>query len=96
MNGDELRFLIKAHQTKRYLVEISFDVKPWPAASNVYTSLTDMVSGEILESPPLPIVSWSEAFHYNGPIRIRQIEAERATFVRRSRPFMSKIVKRRG
>ncbi|MEQ1752763.1 MAG: hypothetical protein ABL973_01370 [Micropepsaceae bacterium] len=94
--GDELRFLLRSHQTKRSLVEISFNVGTWPAPSNIFTSLTDMETGDYLDAPGLPIPFYSEAFAYNGPIRMSQIEAERSTFVRRRRPVMSKLVRRRG
>lgn len=95
-HGDRLRFLLQTRRTKRFVVDISFNIATWPSASNLFTSLTDVSSGAFLEGPPLPMVSYANAFDYNGPIKITDIERELSTFVPRTRPVMSKIVKRRG
>jgi hypothetical protein len=95
-HGKDLRFLLKTRQTKRYSVEISFNVAVWPETSNVFTSLTDLSDGQFFDAPPLPIGFYSDAFNYNGPIRISEIEQARSELVPRTRPPMSKLVKRRG
>jgi hypothetical protein len=95
-HGAYLRFLLKTRQTKRFVVEISFSVGVWPKPSHVHTSLIDLSSGEFLDAPPLPITSYSDAFDYTGPIRISDIEKMRSEFVAKTRPSMSKLVKRRG
>jgi hypothetical protein len=95
-HGEDLRFLLKTRQTKRYTVEISFNVAVWPRPSNVFTSLTDHSNGEFFDSPPLPISFYGDAFDYNGPIKISDIEKERSQYVSRTRPEMSKLVKGRS
>jgi hypothetical protein len=95
-HGEDLRFLLKTRQMKRFNVEVSFSIAVWPQPSSVFTSLIDLSSGEFLDAPPLPIAFYSDAFDYNGPIRISEIEKARSEFVPRTRPPMSKLVKRRG
>jgi len=70
--GDDLRFLIKTHQTKRYTVDIAFQIAVWPQPSLLFVSLMDRVSGTFLEAPPTPIQLYADAFDLAGAIRITE------------------------
>jgi hypothetical protein len=95
-HGDNLRFLIKTRQTKRYIVDLSCNIPVWKQPSYIFTSLTDLSSGAFLEAPPLLIEAYLYAFDYNGPIRVTDIDKELSDFVPKTRPVMSKMVKRCG
>jgi hypothetical protein len=95
-HGEDLRFLLKTRQTKRFTIDLSFNVAVWPQSSYLFTSVTDLSTGAFLDGPPLPIGFYSDAFNYNGPIKVSDIEKEISEFVPRARPAISKIVKRRG
>ncbi len=95
-HGGDLRFLLRTRATKRFVIEISFSIAVWPESSSLFTSVTDRVTGEYLEGPPLLIAGYQDAFDYNGPIKVREVEKERAGFLPKARPAMSKIVRRRG
>jgi hypothetical protein len=38
-HGDELRFLLKTRQAKRFIVDISFNIAVWPQPSRLFVSL---------------------------------------------------------
>lgn len=95
-HGDDLRFLLQTHQTKRYVVDVYFNIPVGPEPAYLFTALTDRDSGEFLEGPPLPTGSLGGApFDYKGPIKITEIEKTLSDFVPKERPIMSKLVKRR-
>lgn len=119
MHGDDLRFLLKTRQTKRFTIDISFNIAVWPHPSFLFVSLTDRSSGAFLEAPPIPVRFYAEAFDLVGAIKVTDAAAAilpnqsvgaRLTsshhggslvkaiseFLPRTRPMLSKLVKRRG
>ena len=70
MHGDDLRFLLKTRQTKRYTVDISFNIAVWPNPSLLFVSLTNRSSGVFLEAPPTPMRFYADAFRLAGAIKI--------------------------
>jgi hypothetical protein len=118
-HGDDLRFLVKTHQTKRYVVEISFNISVWPEPSLLFVSLTDRQSDTFLEAPPFAMQFYAEAFDLAGAIKVTDtsvtirphpsfsamLTSARhggplvkmiSQFLPKSRPAMSKLVRRRG
>jgi hypothetical protein len=119
MHGDDLRFLLKTRQTKRFTIDISFNIAVWPQPSFLFVSLTDGSSGAFLEAPPIPMLFYTQAFDLAGAIKISDVAAAilpnqsvgaRLTssmyggplvkaiteFHPRTKPPLSKLVKRRG
>ncbi|MCW5716145.1 MAG: hypothetical protein KIT43_16650 [Bauldia sp.] len=105
-HGKSLRFLMRTQTTKRYLIEKSFSIGVWERVlrpqlaqhpSYIFTSLTDLSTGEFLDGPaqPHPFDHYS-AFMFNKPVRVSEIEARLSSFVSRERPPTSKLVKPRG
>ena len=119
LHGDNLRFLVKTRQTKRFVVDISFNISVWPEPSLLLVSLTDRQSGAFLEAPPIPMQFYAEAFDLVGAIQVTDTSVTIrpnpsfsamltsaqhggplikaiSKFLPKSRPVMSKLVKRRG
>jgi len=69
-HGDNLRFLVKTHQTKRFVVDISFNISVWPEPSFLFVSLTDRQTGAFLEAPPTPMQFYDQAFDLAGAIKV--------------------------
>lgn len=67
---DRLRFLLKRHSTKRFETEISFNIAAWPEPSSLFVSLTDLSSGDFLETTPIPLRFYGEAFDLAGSIKV--------------------------
>ncbi len=118
-HGDDLRFLLKTRQTKRFTIDIAFSIAVWAQPSLLFVSLTDLSTGVFLDAPPIPMLFYAEAFDLAGAVKIERATAvmspnksvgatltsERhggplvkslSDFTPRSRPVMSKLVKRRG
>jgi hypothetical protein len=70
MHGDDLRFLLKTRQTKRFTIDVSFTIAVWPQPSLFFVSLTDLSSGTFLEASPIPLRFYAEAFDLAGAIRV--------------------------
>ncbi len=68
--GDDLRFLVKSHNARRFLVEISTNISVWPRPSQLTIALTNRSSGSYFEAEPLPLAYYAEAFHLAGSIRV--------------------------
>jgi hypothetical protein len=93
-HGEDLRFLVRRQNTKRYVIEISFNVATWPRQSHVFTSVEDRASGAFLEGPGLP---HSHSFAPpSGPVRVKDIEDELPSYRPRQRPVTSKILRLSG
>jgi hypothetical protein len=75
-HGDSLRFLLKAHTTRRYAAEVSCNIAVWPQPSLLFISLTDRSSGAFLEAPPTPMQIYAHAFDLVGKIKITDASAE--------------------
>jgi hypothetical protein len=67
---ENLRFLLKSRDTKRFIVEISCNVSEWPQPSYLFVSLTDASSGEYLEAAPIPLMMYLDALDLAGTIRV--------------------------
>jgi hypothetical protein len=74
-HGDDLRFLLKTRQTKRFIIDISFNIAIWPQPSLLFVSLTDRSSGAFLEAPPTPMRFYADAFHLAGAIKVADASA---------------------
>lgn len=92
-HGDALRFLLKTKITKNYIVDEYASILEFPTACNIFTSLTDRVTGKFYESPPFPVIGFP-AFHFTtGPIKITEILKDFPQFIEKERPVMSKLLK---
>ncbi len=67
---ENFRFLIKAKQTRRFLVEISSTISDWPQPSYMFVSLTDRSDGAYFEAAPAPLQFYSDAFDLAGKIKV--------------------------
>jgi hypothetical protein len=77
-HSDKLRFLLKTRHTKRFTVDISFNIAVWPEPSLLFVSLTDRSSGVYLEAPPTPMQFYAQAFDL---VREIKIAADSATIL---------------
>jgi len=68
--GKELRFLLKERFTKRFKTEISFSIAAWPEPSYLFVSLTDLSTGDFLETTPIPLRFYFEGFDLAGSIKV--------------------------
>jgi hypothetical protein len=68
--GDELRFLLKTRQTRRFIVDISFNIAAWPQTSFLFVSLTSRATGAFLEAPPIELQFYHEAFQLAGLAKV--------------------------
>jgi len=68
--GEDLRFLLKTRTTKRFRTEISFSIAAWPEPSSLFVSLTELASGDFLETTPIPLRFYFEAFDLAGSIKV--------------------------
>jgi hypothetical protein len=91
---EDLRFLVRRQHTKRYLIEISFNVATWPRESYLFTSVEDKASGAFLEGPGLPYVPVFQP--PGGRVRVKDVETELPSYRPRQRPVMSKMLRLRG
>jgi hypothetical protein len=94
-HGDALRSLLQEKETKKYFVEVYFNIPVRPQPAFLFTAITDRNSGRFLRGPPLLTGSPGAPFDYKGAIRVREIENELADFVSKRRPPMSKLVQSR-
>jgi hypothetical protein len=72
---DSLRFLLRSRTTKRFIVEVSTTIGTWPAASQMFVSLTDRSTGDYLESPPEPFQIYLEAPTLAASVRVDMKQA---------------------
>jgi hypothetical protein len=91
--GDELRFLLKTKETKKYVVDVYANIPVFPQPAYLFTSFTDRTSGQFLESPPFPLMGFPAFGFSTGPIKITEILKELPSFAEKERPVMSKLVK---
>ncbi len=91
--GKNLRFLLKRSETKKLIIEISFNIKAWPQSSCLFISHTDKATGIYSEAEPIALGWYLEGFDLVSGIRIRDAinMKEKA-----EPPFLSGMVKRRG
>jgi hypothetical protein len=73
---ENLRFLLKTRQTKRFVVEISCGIAVWPQPSLLFVSLTDRSSDVFLEAPAVPVQFYDQAFDLAGAIRVTEAAVE--------------------
>ena len=67
---ENLRFLMKSRQTKRFTVDISFNIASWPQPSHMFLSLTSRSDGTFLEAPPMAVLFYDQAFDLAGTIKV--------------------------
>jgi hypothetical protein len=65
-----LRFLLKERQTKRFIVEISSTISDWPQPSHLVVALTDRSSGEYFDAEPVRMRFYLDALDLAGTIRV--------------------------
>ena len=75
MGGEELFFPLKAHKTRKHVLEVSFNIAPWPRPSQLLVGLTLAGDGRYLEAEPVPIQIYSDAFDLCGQVRLLQTQA---------------------
>jgi len=90
---DRLRFLLKRRETKKLIVEISFNIEAWPKPSYLFISHSDIATGAYSEADPITLGFYDEGFDLVSGIRLQDAInlKEKA-----HRPAMSGVVKRRG
>ncbi|HEY1836403.1 MAG TPA: hypothetical protein VGG36_02005 [Rhizomicrobium sp.] len=71
-HGNDLRFLLKTRETKRFTMEVSFTIAVWPQPSLLFVSLVERASGAFLEAPPTELLVYFEAFDLAGSIRVSE------------------------
>ena len=71
IKGDAIRFLLKKHRTKNYLMEVSFNLPVWKQPALLYLSLLSHTNGEYLEAPPFILKSYEDAFALSGSIALK-------------------------
>jgi len=87
-----LRFLLKRHETRKLVTEVSFNIGAWPKPSHLFISHTDKATGVYSEAEPIALWWYLEGFDL-----LRGIRRKDAVNLKEScRPVMSKLVKRRG
>jgi hypothetical protein len=69
LNGDKLRFLLRTHRTRNFLLEVSFNLPIWKQSTFLYLSLTKRNSGEYLEAPPFSLEFYSDAVSLSGSVK---------------------------
>jgi hypothetical protein len=69
-NEGDLRFLLKTHKTKKFIIDISCNISVWPKESLLFLSITDLDSGAFLEAPPTPIKVYLDALGLAGAIKV--------------------------
>lgn len=91
-HGEELRFLLKRRETKKLIVEITFNIRAWPQPSYLFISRTEKATGVYSEAEPIPLGTYLEGFDLVGSLRAQ----DATNFEEKpSRPVMSKQVRRR-
>jgi hypothetical protein len=75
-HGDSLRFLLKTHTTKHFVVEVSCNIAVWPQHSLLFVSITDRSSGGFLEAQPTPLQFYALALDIVGRIKITAASVE--------------------
>jgi len=91
--GNRLRFLLKRRETGKLIIEISFNIEPWPNPSWLYVSHTDKATATYREADPIALGWYLEGFDLVGSIRLQ--DAINLT-EKPHRPVMSSVVKWRG
>jgi hypothetical protein len=67
---ENLRFLLKSRETKRFVIEISSTIAEWPQPSHFFVSLTDRVTGEYFEAPPISLSVYLDALALAGTVKL--------------------------
>lgn len=65
-HGENLRFLLKRHETKKRTVEVSFSIAAWPQPSHLHVSVEDKASGTYSEAAPSALRFYHDAFDLVG------------------------------
>jgi hypothetical protein len=92
-HGDGLRFLLLRRETKKLVVDISFNIEAWPRSSHIFISHTDRATAAYREADPIALGWYMEGFHLARGIRLQ--DAVNLTG-KPDRPAMSGVVKRRA
>jgi len=90
---DGLRFLLTHRETKKLVIEVSFNIEAWPKPSCLFISHTDKATDTYSEADPIALGWYMEGFGLARSIRLQ--DAVNLT-EKRHRPTMSGVVKRRG
>jgi hypothetical protein len=72
---DDLRFLLRTRRTKRFTMEVSFTIAVWPQPSLLFVSLVEHASGAFLDSAPIEMPFYAEAFDLAGAIKVDETNA---------------------
>lgn len=90
---EDLRFLLKRRETKKRMVEISFNIEAWPTPSQLFICHTDKTTGIYSEADPIALGWHFEGFDLASSIRLQDATNLK---VKPHRPAMSAQVRRRG
>jgi hypothetical protein len=69
-NAESLRFLVKSHDTKKFKVEVSFNISIWPNPSFLYVTLTNKLDGITVEAPPTALDFYDSALSLVDTIKL--------------------------
>jgi len=68
--GSECRFLLKATETSRDVVEVSTTVGTWPQPSLLYVGLTEKSTGSYRQAPPAELAFYDDGVLLASKVRI--------------------------
>ncbi|GAA3036861.1 hypothetical protein [Microbacterium dextranolyticum] len=68
-SGERCRFLHRAKETTKEIVEVTSTIAARPHPSHVFIAVTDKATGLYRESPPIAVTVWDDAVYLAGKIR---------------------------
>jgi len=74
-HGENLRFLLKRHESRKCTVDISFNIGAKPNPSYLFVTSIDKASGAYAEAEPVPLRFYAEAFDLAGTVKVNDFIA---------------------
>jgi hypothetical protein len=81
-HGEHLRFLLRRHETKKFVWQVSSNVAVWPKPSYLYVTKIDVETNAYAEAEPIALQFYSEALSYSRKIKFKDL----TDFTERPRP----------
>jgi hypothetical protein len=81
-HGEHLRFLLRRHETKKFVWQVSSNVAVWPKPSYLYVAKIDVETNAYAEAEPIALQFYSEALSYSRKIKFKDL----TDFTERPRP----------